>query len=122
MRVHNPRITLNEHERRLIRLGLDFVVAVQRTAMANPELKTLHRSNGYSDGKSEVMRKLRVQLISNKSDKFRLDVIGVLAAKFGLQVTVENDLWKEIKTSAGKQRKREPEKMISGLSNKLGNY
>ena len=114
-------LDLNKQERALIKIGLEFALGHQTRATANPEQKDIRTAQGQSPVMVKMLRRLRTKLIGSNSGKFRLDAIEAAAALFALRIVVKKDLWKQTRTS-GKPRKREPEQVISSLSDKLENY
>lgn len=121
-RLRPAALNLNERERTLIKIGLEFVLGHQSTATANPKQKDIRTAQDYSPVMAKMLRRLRTKLVSSNNRKFRLDAIEAAAAQFALRIVVKKDLWKQTRTNAGKLRKREPEQVISSLSNKLENY
>ena len=112
-----PRLAaldLNKQERRLIRIGLEFVLGHQTRATANPKQKDVRAV--------KMLRRLRRDMVGSNSGKFRLNAIEAAATQFALRIVVKKELWKQPRMNAGKLRKREPEQVISSLSDKLENY
>ena len=114
-------LDLNKQERALIKIGLEFALGHQTRATANPEQKDIRTAQGQSPVMVKMLRRLRTKLVGSNSGKFRLDAIEAAAAQFALRIAVKKDLWQQTRTN-GKLRKREPEQVISSLSDKLESY
>ena len=122
MRKRKSRITLNDQEISLIKLGLEFVLDRITAAALNPELQSKPGPDGYNRVRVTMLKRLRAELVSKGSGGFRLGVIQVAAGQLALRVTRQNELWRKAKTCSGTKRKREPEAIIGRLEAKLENY